>query len=72
MAGCGTRKAGRKANRKAEPMTGGRTMKRGKRAPSAWNKMVKRVYEDMKRKDKNATFSDALKAASKLKKAGKA
>lgn len=72
MVACGTRKANRKANRKAESQAGGGTMKRGKRAPSAWNKMVKRVYEDMKRKDKKATFSDALKAASKLKKAGKA
>jgi hypothetical protein len=71
MAGCATRK-NRKAGRKAENQVGGRTIKRGKRAPSAWNKMVKRVYEDMKRKDKKATFSDALKEASKLKKAGKA
>ena len=71
MAGCVTRK-NRKANRKNRNQVGGKTMKRSKRAPSAWNKMVKRVYDMMKRKDKNATFSDALKEASRLKKAGKA
>jgi hypothetical protein len=47
-------------------------MKGGKRAPSEWNKMVKRVYDEMKRKDRSASFSDALKEASKRKKAGKA
>jgi hypothetical protein len=49
-----------------------RTMKGGKRKASEWNKMVKRVYDEMKRKDRTATFSDALKEASRRKKAGKA
>lgn len=57
-----TRKASRKASRK--------TMRGGKRAASSWNKAVKRVYEEMKRKDRNASFGDALKEASRRKKAG--
>ena len=43
----------------------------GKRAPSAWNKAVKRVFEEMRRKDRKASFGDALKEASSRKKAGK-
>jgi hypothetical protein len=39
----------------------------GKRKASPWNKLVKKVFNEMRRKDKNATFSDALKAASKRK-----
>lgn len=42
----------------------------GKRKMSSWNKTVKRVYEEMKRKDRKASFSDALKEASRRKKAG--
>lgn len=54
----------RRAERKSRKQAG------GKRAPSEWNKSVKRVYEEMKRKDRNASFGDALKEASKRKKAG--
>jgi hypothetical protein len=39
----------------------------GKRKASPWNKLVKKVFTEMRRKDKDATFSDALKAASKRK-----
>jgi hypothetical protein len=56
-----SRKASRKASRKQEG---------GKRAPSAWNKAVKKVFEEMRRKDRTASFGDALKEASKRKKAG--
>ena len=66
-----SRRAPRKAERKsrrAERKT--RKQAGGKRAPSAWNKSVKRVYEEMKRKDRNASFGDALKEASRRKKAG--
>jgi hypothetical protein len=42
-----------------------------RRAPSKWNNFVKRVYGEMKRKDRNASFGDALKEASKRKKAGR-
>ena len=41
-----------------------------KRAASSWNKAVKRVFEEMRRKDRNASFGDALKEASRRKKAG--
>ena len=54
----------RRAERKSRKQSG------GKRAASAWNKAVKRVYEEMKRKDRNASFGDALKEASRRKKAG--
>ena len=57
------RKAGnRKASRKN--LTG------GKRALTPWNKLVKRTYDEMKRKDRKASFGDALKEASRRKKAG--
>ncbi len=42
----------------------------GKRKMSSWNKTVKRVYEEMKRKNRNASFSDALKEASRRRKSG--
>ncbi len=46
-------------------MVGG---KRKSRKLSPWNKFVKKVYHDMKAKDKSVTFSEALKEASKRKK----
>ncbi len=43
----------------------------GKRkAPSDWNKKVMGVYAEMKKKNKDASFRDALVEASKRKKAG--
>jgi hypothetical protein len=42
-----------------------------KRAASSWNKAVKKVFEEMRRKDRNASFGDALKEASRRKKAGR-
>ena len=66
MARRGTRKATRKAGRKGSR----KTQKGGKRAMSSWNKAVKRVYEEMKRKNSNVSFGDALKEASRRKKAG--
>ena len=62
MARRNTRKANRKNSRK--------TQRGGKRAMSSWNKAVKRVYEEMKRKNSNVSFGDALKEASRRKKAG--
>jgi len=56
------RKGSRKASRK--------TQSGGKRALTPWNKLVKRTYDEMKRKDRTASFGDALKEASKRKKAG--
>jgi len=51
-----TRKAGR----------GKGTRKLNKKA-SAWNKLVMKVYREMKAKDKSVKFGDALKAAAKRK-----
>lgn len=44
------------------------TMKGGKRKASPWNKFVKKIFSEMRRKDKDASFGDALKEASKRKK----
>jgi hypothetical protein len=46
-----------------------KTKKSGRktRKPSEWNKLVMKVYKEMKAKDKNTSFSDALKEASKRK-----
>ena len=58
MARRGTRKAGRK---------GGKTRKLSKGA-SKWTAFVQKIYKEMKSKSKTATFSQALKEASKRKK----
>ena len=52
----------RRASRKSKG-----TRKAGKRALSPWNKLVMKVYREMKAKDKNVKFGAALKAASKRK-----
>ena len=65
----------RKKNGVNSTMAGGKrkknavnsTMSGGKRKASPWNKFVKKVFTDLRRKDKDATFSDALKWASKHK-----
>jgi hypothetical protein len=57
----GTRKGSRRATRK---------MSGGKRKASPWNKMVKSVFDEMRRKNKSASFGDALKEASRRKKRG--
>jgi hypothetical protein len=59
-----SRKAERKDRKTRKAQSG------GKRPLSAWNKAVKRVYDEMKRKNSNTTFSSALKEASRRKKAG--
>ena len=41
--------------------------RKGKRAPSKWNLHVMKVYKEMKSKDKNVSFGDALKEASRRK-----
>jgi hypothetical protein len=51
---------------KKQQQEGGRRRK-GTRKASKWNMFVKKIYQDMKRKDKSATFSQALKVASKRK-----
>jgi hypothetical protein len=64
-----TRRASR-ASRKSRKAPASRKQSSAKRAPSSWNKAVKRVFEEMRRKDRNASFGDALKEASRRKKAG--
>lgn len=61
------RRGSRKASRKASSRKASRKQSGG---ASEWNKAVMRVYGEMKRKDSNVKFGDALKEASKRKKAG--
>jgi hypothetical protein len=61
------RRGSRKAARKASSRKASRKQSGG---ASEWNKAVMRVYGEMKRKDSNVKFGDALKEASKRKKAG--
>jgi hypothetical protein len=42
--------------------------RKGTRKLSPWNKFVQKIYREMKSKSKSATFSQALKEASKRKK----
>jgi molybdenum-dependent DNA-binding transcriptional regulator ModE len=53
------------ATRKASKASKG--TRKGKRALTPWNKLVMKVYKEMKAKDKNVKFGAALKAASKRK-----
>ena len=41
--------------------------KKGTRKASKWTTFVKKIYSEMKRKDKNASLGDAMKMASKRK-----
>ena len=47
-----------------------KTQSGGKRRGGEWAKAVKRVYEEMKRKDNSVSLRDAMKEASRRKKAG--
>jgi hypothetical protein len=65
--------SGGKRKTKKNVMMGGKrktkknVMMGGKRKASPWNKFVKKIFSEMRRKDKDATFSDALKEASRRK-----
>ena len=48
-------------------MNNTRKMSGGKRKASPWNNLVKKVFQEMKKKDKKASFGDALKEASRRK-----
>lgn len=63
----GTRRTRRMSGGKRKKNNVNSTMSGGKRKASPWNKFVKKAFADLRRKDKNATFSDALKWASKHK-----
>ncbi len=59
------RRSSRKATCKSRRST--RKLEGGKRKPSAWNTLVKRTFEEMRRKDRKASFGDALKEAARRK-----
>ena len=65
---------GGKRKTRKNNMSGGKrktrknNMSGGKRKASPWNKFVKKIFSEMRRKDKDASFGDALKEASKRKK----
>jgi len=58
------------ATRRNRKSASRKTQNGGKRKASPWNKFVKKVFEEMRKKDKKASFGDALKEASKRKKGG--
>jgi hypothetical protein len=66
---------GKRKTRKNNMMEGGKrktrknnmNMSGGKRKASPWNKFVKKIFTEMRRKDKDATFGEALKEASRRK-----
>ena len=45
-------------------------VKTGKRAPSAWNLLVKKTYKEGLKKDKNYTLGNAMRDASNARKHG--
>ena len=55
-------------NRKNRKAVGG--TRKASKGPMQWSQFVKRTYEDMKRKNANVTFKDAMVEASKRKKNG--
>lgn len=63
----GTRRTRKMCAGKRKKSAVNSTMTGGKRKASPWNKFVKKVFSDLRRKDKKATFGDALKWASKHK-----
>jgi hypothetical protein len=59
--------ATRKAQRKSSRRNATRRQDGGKRKMSEWNRLVKRTFEEMRRKDRKASFGDALKEAARRK-----
>jgi len=57
------RKAGTRKNRKA-------VTRKGSRKASDWAQSVKRVYEELRRKNPNARLGDAMREASRRRKHG--
>ena len=56
------------STRKSKSKSVKKGTKKAKRAPSAWNKLVMSVYKEMKAKNKDVKFGDALKEAAKRRK----
>ena len=44
-----------------------RSSKKGTRKASSWNQLVMKVFKELRAKNKKASFSDALREASKRK-----
>jgi hypothetical protein len=65
-----SRKNSKEGGRRKRRVTKRRHTHKGNRGASSWPQFVKKTYEDMKRSDKGATFKDAMKEASRRKKAG--
>jgi len=59
----------RRKNARSKKQDGGRRKSR-KAGAGSWPQFVKKTYMEMKKKDKSATFKDAMKEASRRKKAG--
>jgi hypothetical protein len=60
----------RKSQKKQEQDGGRRKKMRKTRKAGKWPQFVKKCYMEMKKKDKSATFTQAMKEASRRKKAG--
>ena len=56
-----------KGTRKSKGSKKAKGTRKGKRALTPWNRLVMKVYHEMKAKDKTTKFSAALKAAAKRK-----
>jgi hypothetical protein len=61
LAALGNKMAGGRKTRKM------RSSKKGTRKISKWTNFVKKIYQEMKKKNKGAKLGDAMKAASKRK-----
>lgn len=60
----------RKNNRKERKTRKSRKVGGALKGKSDWNMLVKRTFEEMRKKDRKASFGDALKEASRRKKRG--
>ena len=61
------RRRGGKSMKMSPSMNVSPKKSKSKRAPSKWNMFVKKVFNEMKQKDKNCSFKEAMKAASSRK-----
>ncbi len=59
------RKWKKKYGLEIKPKGGKKIMAKQKRKPTAWNKHLMKVYKEMKSKDREVKFSDAMKKAKK-------
>ena len=57
--------------RKNRPRKARKSARKSTRKGSSWTDSVKRVYEELKKKNPNAKLGDAMKEASRRRKAGR-